>query len=317
MQALPELFKALADPTRLRLLRLLDDAELHVNELVEVLELPQPTVSRHLGVLLRAGIVTRRRDGQWTFYRWNARRDGDAASLGALLRTQLRASPDHARDLQRLESCLEARVRSSRDFFARMAPNWDRLRAGLDLEGLHGRLLSGLLPGTLDLVDAGTGTGALLPVLAPAARRLIGIDRSGEMLAEAGRRVATENLPGVSLVRADLEALPLADAGVDGVCSLFALHHAARPESVIAELARVVRSGGSVVLCDLVPHGEEWMRTELAHVWLGFPPERVAQWLLSAGLTAVEVQTVRRRQRTGGTPLPDVFVVRGRKPPPV
>ena len=195
-----------------------------------------------------------------------------------------------------------------------MAPQWDRLRAGLDLEGLHGRLLSGLLPGTLDLVDAGTGTGALLPVLAPAARRLIGIDRSREMLAEAGRRIASDNLTGVSLVCADLEALPLADAAVDGVCSLFALHHAARPESVITEFARVVRTGGSVVLCDLVPHGEEWMRTDLAHAWLGFPPERVVQWFAKAGLSGVEVHTVRRRQRTGTNAMPDVFVVRGQTP---
>jgi ubiquinone/menaquinone biosynthesis C-methylase UbiE/DNA-binding transcriptional ArsR family regulator len=313
MQNLPDLFKALADPTRLRLLRLLDEAELHVNELVEVLELPQPTVSRHLGVLLRAGLVLRRRDGQWTFYSWAAPGPAEDAALGALLRGRLRAAPENARDLHRLEACLEARVRSSRDFYARVAPQWDRLRAGLDLEGLHGRLLSGLLPATLDLVDAGTGTGALLPVLAPAARRLLGIDRSAEMLAEAGRRVAAENLPSVSLVRADLEALPLADAAVDGVCSLFALHHVARPESVIAEFARVVRARGSVVLCDLVPHGEEWMRTELAHAWLGFPPERVVQWFTNAGVHPVDVQTVRRRQRTGTNAMPDVFVVRGRK----
>lgn len=311
MQTLPDLFKALADPTRLRLLRLLDAAELHVNELVEVLELPQPTVSRHLGVLLRAGLVTRRRDGQWTFYTWNAHQAGGAAAgLAALLR----GAPENARDLQRLEACLEARVRSSREFYARVAPQWDRLRAGLDLEGLHGRLLSGLLPGTLDLVDAGTGTGALLPVLAPAARRLLGVDRSPEMLTEAGRRVAAERLPRVALVCADLEALPLADGGVDGVCSLFALHHVARPESVIAEFARVLRPRGSVVLCDLVPHSEEWMRTELAHAWLGFTPDRVAHWFAGAGLQSVETQTVRRRQRTGTNAMPDVFVVRGRKP---
>src|SRR6188508_3491545 len=115
MQNLPDLFKSLADPTRLRLLRLLDEAELHVNELVDVLELPQPTVSRHLGVLLRAGLVMRRRDGQWTFYSWAAPGPGEDGALGALLRGRLRAAPENARDLQRLEACLEARVRSSRD----------------------------------------------------------------------------------------------------------------------------------------------------------------------------------------------------------
>jgi ArsR family transcriptional regulator len=314
MTSLADTLRALADPTRLRLLRLLDEAELHVNELVDVLELPQPTVSRHLAVLHRAAIVNRRRDGQWTFYSWAASNGGAAAGLGPALRTRLRELPEASRDLERLQACIEARARSSREFYARVAPNWDRLRAGLDLEGLHGRLLGALLPGTLDLVDAGTGTGALLPVLAPAARQLIGVDRSAEMLAEAARRLTSARLSPVTLVRGDLESLPLGAQSADGVCSLFALHHAARPETVAAEFARVLRPGGSVVVGDLVSHTEEWMRTELAHAWLGFPPERVASWFARAGLVDVTVDTVHRRQRTGANAMPEVFVVRAHKP---
>ncbi len=314
MRALPDFFKALADSTRLRVLRLLDEAELNVNELVEVLELPQPTVSRHLAVLLHAGLVHRRRDGQWTFYSVTAGNGWNADGFGTALRARWRELPEGGRDVQRLEACLEARTRSTHEFYARIAPTWDRMRAGLDVEGLHGRLLAGLLPGTLDLVDAGTGTGALLPALAPAARRLVGVDRSVEMLAEARRRIAAEGLSGVALVRADLAALPFADATVDGVCSLLALHHAARPEAVVAEFARTVRPGGSVVVSDFVPHTEEWMRNELAHAWLGFPAERVAQWFATAGLAGIDTRTVRRRPRAGSPAMPDLFVVRGRKP---
>src|SRR5262245_60996659 len=204
MGQLPEFFKALADSNRLLVLRLLDETELHVNELVEVLELPQPTVSRHLAILLRAGLVSRRRDGQWTFYSVQSANGGLSGGFAAALRARWRELPDGDRDSQRLEACLDARVRSSQEFTARVAPSWDRLRAGLDLEGLHGQLVAGLLPATLDLVDAGTGTGALLPVLAPAARRLVGVDRSVEMLREAKRRAESGSLKAVELVRADL-----------------------------------------------------------------------------------------------------------------
>jgi ArsR family transcriptional regulator len=314
MPQLPDLFKALADGTRLRVLRLLDEAELHVNELVEILELPQPTVSRHLAVLLHAGLVNRRRDGQWTFYSLNTANGWQADGLGAALRSRWRGLADEARDRARLEACLEQRVRESREFYARIAPTWDRLRAGLDVEGLHGRLLAGLLPATLDLVDAGTGTGALLPVLAPAARRLWGVDRSPEMLAEAHRRVASLELRAVTLVQADLAALPLGTASVDGVCSMLALHHAARPAAVVAEFARVVRPGGHVVVCDFVEHREEWMRSELAHTWLGFAPERVARWCADAGLTDIETGAVRRRRAAGTAPMPDLWIVRGTRP---
>ena len=311
---LPDLFKALGDATRLRILRLLDEAELHVNELVEILELPQPTVSRHLAVLLRAGVVNRRRDGQWTFYSLHSGNGWNADGLGSALRARIRTLADDARDRARLETCLERRVRSSHEFYARIAPTWDRLRAGLDLDGLHAALLAGMLPATFEWVDAGTGTGALLPVLAPGARRLWGIDRSPEMLAEAGRRVATLRLANVTLVRADLASLPFANASVDGVCSLLALHHAARPAAVIAEFARCVRPGGRVVLGDFVEHREEWMRNELAHAWLGFAPERVARWCTDAGLAGVELHAVRRRRATGAAAMPDLWIASGARP---
>jgi ArsR family transcriptional regulator len=299
----------------LRILRLLEGNELHVNELVEVLELPQPTVSRHLGVLLKSSLLRRRREGIWTFYSLDPDAEVLAGNgLGVALRARLRDQQDHRRDAERLQRCLEARVHRSREFYARVAAEWDTLRAGLDVEGLHAHVLGELLPGTLDLVDAGTGTGALLPVLAPAARRLVGIDRSPEMLDEARRRLVAQPLAPVVLVRADLGALPFADASVDGVCSLLALHHVARPPAVVVELARIVRPGGAVVVSDLAQHDEEWMRSELAHAWLGFPAERLAAWFADAGLEDVTVARARRRRVAGARPMPDLLRVRGRRP---
>lgn len=313
--ALATLFQALADPTRLRLLRLLDGNELRVQELVEVLGLAQPTVSRHLGVLLRRGLVRRRREGSWTFYSLDRSTPLFApGSLGGAVQERLRDAAVGASEIERLERCLEARAVRSREFYARMAPEWDGLRAGLAIEGLHVRLLGGVLRGRLDIVDAGTGTGALLPVLAGAARRLVGVDRSPEMLVEAGRRVHQLGLGAVRLVRADIARLPLPDASADAVCSALALHHAPRPEAVLAEFTRVVRPGGTVVLSDLVEHGEEWMRSELAHVWLGFPMERVEAWCAAAGLEDSNSTRLQRRRGTPGRALPDLFVLCARKP---
>jgi ArsR family transcriptional regulator len=234
--------------------------------------------------------------------------------LAEALRARLRHADDRAGDRPRLERCLDARVQESQEFYARVAPTWDRLRAGLDVEGLHAHLLAGVLPMALDLADAGTGTGALLPVLAPAARRLVGFDRSPEMLVEARRRADASGVRQVELVQADLVQLPFPAASFDGLCSAFALHHAARPAAVVAEFARVVRPGGAVVLCDLVPHDEEWMRSELAHVWLGFDPARVAGWFADAGFVDVHRAALARRRSSGGRAMPDVWVVRGRRP---
>ncbi len=313
--ALALLFKAMADPSRLRLLRLLDGNELRVQELVEVLGLTQPTVSHHLGIMLRAGLLRRRREGSWTFYGvdWESGRLSQAG-LGESVRSCLQETALGPEELDRLERCLEARAARSREFYSRMAPQWEGLRAGLEIEGLQLRLLGGVLPGTLDIVDAGTGTGALLPALASAARQLIGVDQSPEMLAEAQRRLAAAQLRGVRLLRADIGQLPFADRSVDAVCSTLALHHAARPAAVVAEFARVVRPGGAVVLSDLVEHGEEWMRSEFAHAWLGFAEDAVARWCRSGGLGDITSSRLRRRRSGTGRVLPDLFVLCARKP---
>jgi ArsR family transcriptional regulator len=307
------LFGALADPIRLRILRLLDGNELSVQELVTVLGLPQPTVSRHLGVLNRAGALRRRREGTWTFYSV-ASESGILATdgLGEALRRRLRSASVAAGDLGALEACLEARARASRGFYARMAPQWDGLRAGLEIEGLHLELLGGLVPGGLDVIDAGTGTGAMLPVLGRASRRLLGVDHSPEMLARAARRIASAGLEQAVLLCADIAQLPCADATADAVCSVLALHHAPRPAAVLAEFARVLRPGGAVVVSDLVAHGEEWMRSELEHQWLGFPVDAVVRWCQDLGLDDITATRLRRRAARGRT-LPDLFVVRARK----
>lgn len=311
MASLSDLFKALSDPMRLRIAKLVAESELRVQELGAIVRAPQPTVSRHLAVLLRAGIVRRRRDGQWTYYAWAP--DATGEGLDTALRERLRHEHDDYGDQARLRRTLAAREQPSREFFARVAPEWDRLRLGLQPEGLHATLLGAIVPASLVVLDAGTGTGALLPMLAPAARRLIGVDRATEMLAQAERRVRAEELERVALVRAELEALPLADACVDAVASAFALHHVARPQAVIAECARVVRPGGRVVLCDLAPHDQEWMRRDLAHLWMGFALERVAGWCRDAGLEVERTHEALPRAREARR-APEVWVLAARRP---
>lgn len=314
-RSLAELFRALGDPTRLRILRILEANDLRVQELVQVLGVAQPTVSRHLATLLRARLVRRRREGSWTFYSL-ARNGGGlpAAGLGQALRTHLRETSLSPQEVERLERCLAARVERSRRFYTDAASRWDRVRAGIEVADLHLHLLAGALPRALDVVDAGTGTGALLPVLASAARRLVGVDQSAEMLREAARRVSSMQLQRTLLVRGDIAALPLADVCADAICSALALHHAARPSAVIHEFARVARAGGVVVVSDLVEHSEEWMRTELAHEWLGFPVDDVLSWFQDAGLRDVAARQLQRQPQSRGRAMPDLFVVRGCKP---
>jgi ArsR family transcriptional regulator len=299
----------------LRILRILEANDLRVQELVQVLGVAQPTVSRHLATLLRAHLVRRRREGAWTFYSLERNGGGlPASGLGQALRDHLRETRPSPEELGRLERCLAARVERSREFYTGVASRWDSVRAGIEIADMHLHLLAGVLPRALDVVDAGTGTGAMLPVLASAARRLVGVDHSAEMLEEAARRVSVSRLQRTSLVRGDIAALPLADASADAICSALALHHAARPAAVVGEFARVARARGVVVVSDLVEHSEEWMRTELAHEWLGFPVDGVVRWFEEASLTHIEARHLQRQRQARSKAMPDVFVVRGCKP---
>jgi ArsR family transcriptional regulator len=292
------LFHAVSDSTRLRLLRLLAHEELNVQELVSILEMRQPSISRHLAVLRDAGYLQQRKEGTWSWYRAVTARE--FAGGAELWRAVVAAADGLGRarsDDERLAKVLAAREARGQEFFAGVADHWDRIRRQYEHPDLQSGVVAALVPTGLRVADVGTGTGALLPVLAAAADEVIAVDHSEAMLQRARRRCRDAGYDNVSFELADVGALPFADGELDAVTCSMVLHHVARPATAVAELSRVVKRGGQVVLLDFTRHNLNWMREDLAHQWLGFDREQIAAWLEEAGLAPRRWLVRRRTQR--------------------
>jgi ArsR family transcriptional regulator len=261
----------LSDGSRLRLLRLLGREELNVQELVRITGLSQPRVSRHLAVLRDQGWLKQRREGTWAWYRATAPEEGP---LGAVFCAEVAAAADAvaeaAADDRTLERVLMERQRRHEGFYADLAEKWDRIRGEYEHPDIRLGAVAALVDPALRVLDIGTGTGAMLPVLGGAAGTVVALDHSEAMLDRARTLCRTEELTTVTLCRGTVEDLPFRDAAFDACHCAMALHHVAEPRDALAEMARVVRPGGTLALTAFVGHAEDWMRDELGHRWLGF-----------------------------------------------
>ena len=276
----------LADATRGRMLLVLERQELTVSELCAVLQLPQSTVSRHLKTLADAAWVTSRRDGTSRYYTL-AGRDAATRRLWSLLREQIAATPGADQDARRLKGVLGRRQSKSEEFFASAAGQWDRLRRELfgGASALHA--LPALLDRGWTIGDLGCGTGETTAALAPFVARAIAVDRSGEMLQAARRRL--RDAPNVAVRRGDLEALPIGDGELDAAVMMLVLHHVPDPGAALREAARALKPGGRLVVCDMLPHDHEEYRQQMGHVWLGFGGDQLTRLLAAAELTDVRI----------------------------
>lgn len=289
------IFRALADPTRLRILRLLGAMELAVGELAQVLEQSQPRVSRHVGILVDARLAERRREGSWVFLRMAGGVEGAspmAEAVARLLAMAEREDPDFAsqceEDRRKLSSIRSSREQSAQSYFARHAEEWD------DLRRLHSpdRLVEEALEQALgaaplgSLLDIGTGTGRMAELFAPKAERITALDKSLDMLRIA--RAKLQHLPAeqVELVQGDFAALPFAAHQFDTVVLHQVLHFAQDPERALAEAARVTRPGGRIAIVDFAAHEHEELRERHAHARLGFTDRQLKGLLSDAGFTA-------------------------------
>jgi SAM-dependent methyltransferase len=281
-EALLSALASLADPTRLRLLRLLERHELGVAELVDALQLPQSTVSRHLKVLSDQGWLRARAEGTNRLYRMPPADDAAARRLWALAKEQTESWATARQDRLRLDRLRDGRPSAALAFFAGAAGRWDRLRTELYGTAFNDAALLGLLPGEWVVADLGCGSGLVSARLAPFVRRVIGVDQSAAMLKAAKRRTA--GLPNVELRRGALEALPLEDASLDAALLILALSYVREPRRVLEELARVLRPGGRAVVVDLLRHDREEFRRQMGQTSLGFEPEEIEQLLGEAGL---------------------------------
>lgn len=275
--------QSLADATRNRLLLLLEEHELTVGELCAALQLPQSTVSRHLKLLADEGWVTSRADGASRHYLMPvADLDATARGLWQVVRQQLAGTAAAQRDAERLRNVLVKRRAESEAFFESAAGQWDRLRT--QLFGARTELLPmvGLLDPSWVVADLGCGTGHLTQLLAPCVREVIAVDGSAAMLRSAKTRIGS--LANVKIKRGDLEELPIEDAGLDAAFLVMVLPYVAEPAPVIAEAARVLKTGGRLLITDLMPHEHAEYRQTMGHQRLGVGERELSGWTRDAGL---------------------------------
>lgn len=290
MVAILEHMTALADPVRCRMLMLLEKQELTVSELCAVLQMPQSSVSRQLKTLADDNWVVSRRDGTSRFYAMSTGDDLDpgAKRLWPLIREQVAATSAAGQDDRRLRGVLARRRAKSQEFFASAAGDWDRLRSDLfgDTFFLWGVL--GLIDPALVVGDLGCGTGQLTEVVAPYVKQVVAVDSSADMLDAA--RVRLGGAPNVDLRQGELESLPIEAGVLDAAMLSLVLHYSPSPGRALAEVGRVLRPGGRVLVVDMLPHERQEYQQQMGHVWLGFSEKQIGKFLTDAGFSDVRTR---------------------------
>ncbi|HET7374598.1 MAG TPA: metalloregulator ArsR/SmtB family transcription factor, partial [Gemmatimonadaceae bacterium] len=268
---------ALADPTRSRILLLLDRHELTVGELCTILQLPQSTVSRHLKLLADDGWVVARGEGTSRFYRMiRSRLDESTTALWSVVRVQVALTPGAAQDERRAESVLAKRRDKALALFHDSPGFWDKMRT--EMIGARADLLAllDLLDESWVVGDLGCGAGHITDALAPCVGRVIAVDESGPMLDVAKQRLAAHE--NVELRVGTIESLPIDDAALDAAVLFLVAHFITDPSRVMAEIRRVLKPGGRLLIVDLMSHDRVDYVLQLGHVWQGFDGDQVKEW---------------------------------------
>ena len=285
-------FRALADPTRLRIFHLLRAMELSIGELAQVLGQSQPRVSRHVKILADAGLAERRKEGSWVFLGL-----GESACVTPLFGAIDAWTSDGEEawviaDRARLAAVRADRASAAAEYFAEHAGEWDAIRSlHVPESAVEQRIAAMLADIPIDrLIDIGTGTGRMIELFARSVRSAIGVDRSPEMLRLARAKLTEAGLNSAELRQGDMYALPF-EAGVADVVILHqVLHFAQQPAAAIAEAARLLEAGGRLLIVDFASHQREDLRDLYAHVRLGFGDDQIEAWFHAAGLAVTKVE---------------------------
>ena len=285
LDGLVDTLKAAAETSRLRILALLSRGDLTVSDLTEILGQSQPRVSRHLKLLLEAGLIGRYQEGSWAFFRIA---DGDTAHdfVQGIVGRIKSGDPQVERDLERLAAVKNRRQARAAEYFYANAASWDEIRS---LHASDRAVESALLKLVgkrpfQSMLDLGTGTGRLLEIFAPLYRRGVGIDMSREMLAVARANLDKANVAHAQVRQGDIYAPPFERDSFDLITIHQVLHYLEDPALAIREAARLLRPSGRLVIVDFAQHALEFLREHHAHLRLGFSERQIAEWLSEAGL---------------------------------
>ena len=285
LDTMVDTLKAAAESSRLRILLLLARGDLTVSDLTEILGQSQPRVSRHLKLLLEAGLIGRYQEGSWAFFRLS---DADTARDFVLgLVSGIRAAdPQVERDFERLAAVKSRRQESAAAYFSRNAASWDQIRL---LHAPDGAVEAALLEVVgkrpfQAMLDLGTGTGRLLEIFAPLYRRGVGIDMSREMLSVARANLDKAGIANAQVRQGDIFSPPVERDAYDLVTIHQVLHYLDDPGRAVREAAKLLRPAGRLVIVDFAPHALEFLREEYAHLRLGFSDRQIAEWFSQAGL---------------------------------
>lgn len=290
LDQLVDTLKAAGETTRMRLLALLAAGDLTVSDLTEILGQSQPRISRHLKLLLEAGLIDRYQEGAWAYFR--LKREGEEAGLAAgLLAAAAPTDAVLARDGERLTAVKRERAARASAYFSRNAAEWDAIRRlHVSEEKVEAALLELVGSKPIDsLLDLGTGTGRILQLLEDHYRKAVGVDASRDMLSVARTNLDRSGISRASVRHGDIFNLPLEGQDFDLITIHQVLHFLDDPQAAIAEAVRVLRPGGRVAIIDFAPHELEHLREAHAHQRLGFSHETMKGWLEKAGLTVEKV----------------------------
>ena len=294
---LVQALRAAGEPTRLRILGVLSRIELTVGEICMVLGQTQPRVSRHLKLLVDAGLLERHSEGTYAFYRLVS--EPPDSLVGEML-LGLADSTDEIfrRDGERLDRVRADRAKLAAAYFEEVAQDWDEVRA---LHVADAEVESAMLAAvegrrTEDLLDVGTGTGRVLELFAPRIRHGLGIDLCREMLNLARTQLDSRGLKHCSVRLGDVYDLDMPSGSVDIATMHHVLHYLDHPSAAILECARTLRPGGSLVIVDFAPHDREHFRADYAHRFLGFADGDVERWCRDAGLVDVETRHLTKKK---------------------
>ena len=299
----------LSDALRLRLLCVLERAELSVGEIAKVLQSPQSTISRHLGILVNGGWLTKRAVGTASLYRFaDELLDESRAGLWRVVRDAAPYEIDVEEDALRLEAVLSAREVDTATFFGQVGADWDRIRRELFGDGFMRDVAMSLVPYDMVVADLGAGSGSLAAALAPHVSRVIAIDQSEPMLDAARERLS--GVANVDVRAGSLGALPIEDASVDRAVCVLVWHHVEDIESAAREIGRILRPGGSVTVIDMTEHNRAHYRQTMGHLRLGLSERAVRDALSGGGLTDITYRVLPAEQDAKG---PSLFCATARR----